>query len=137
MEIADEVILATKIGKQKMLVMIRWLMTITLETMISTWPMGAGKFSLDLDRKGRSVRHYARRGENRGMSQMDLFMESGIDRTYISAVERGIQSPTIRMIVRFAKCLRIRPSESYAGWSSPDFIDPRSKADHDSSTIYP
>jgi transcriptional regulator with XRE-family HTH domain len=42
---------------------------------------------------------------------MDLFMESGIDRTYISAVERGIQSPTIRMIVRFAKCLNVRPSE--------------------------
>jgi transcriptional regulator with XRE-family HTH domain len=49
--------------------------------------------------------------KSRGMSQMDLFMESGIDRTYISAVERGIQSPTIRMIVRFANCLRVRPSD--------------------------
>jgi transcriptional regulator with XRE-family HTH domain len=49
--------------------------------------------------------------KSRGMSQMDLFMESGIDRTYISAVERGVQSPTIRMIVRFANCLKIRPSE--------------------------
>jgi ribosome-binding protein aMBF1 (putative translation factor) len=49
--------------------------------------------------------------KDRGISQMDLFMESGIDRTYISAVERGIQSPTIRMIVRFAKCLKVRPSE--------------------------
>jgi transcriptional regulator with XRE-family HTH domain len=49
--------------------------------------------------------------ESRGMSQMELFMESGIDRTYISAVERGIQSPTIRMVVRFATCLKIRPSE--------------------------
>ncbi len=42
---------------------------------------------------------------------MDLFTSSGIDRTYISAVERGIQSPTIRMIVRFAKYLNVRPSE--------------------------
>ena len=49
--------------------------------------------------------------KSRGISQMELFMESGIDRTYISAVERGIQSPTIRMIVRFAKCLNVRPSE--------------------------
>lgn len=49
--------------------------------------------------------------KSRGMSQMDLFMDSGIDRTYISAVERGIQGPTIRMIVRFAKSLRMRPSE--------------------------
>jgi ribosome-binding protein aMBF1 (putative translation factor) len=49
--------------------------------------------------------------KSRGMSQMELFMGSGIDRTYISAVERGIQSPTIRMIVRFANCLKVRPSE--------------------------
>jgi ribosome-binding protein aMBF1 (putative translation factor) len=47
----------------------------------------------------------------RGMSQMELFMASGIDRTYISAVERGIQSPTVRMIVRLASCLKVRPSE--------------------------
>jgi transcriptional regulator with XRE-family HTH domain len=42
---------------------------------------------------------------------MDLYKASGIDRTYISAVERGIQSPTIRMIARFAKYLKVRPSE--------------------------
>ena len=48
---------------------------------------------------------------SKGKSQMDLFMESGIDRTYISAVERGIQSPTLRMIVRFSKYLDVRPSD--------------------------
>jgi transcriptional regulator with XRE-family HTH domain len=42
---------------------------------------------------------------------MDLYTASGIDRTYISAVERGIQSPTIRMIVRIAKHLKVAPSE--------------------------
>jgi len=47
----------------------------------------------------------------RGISQMDLYTASGIDRTYISAVERGLQSPTIRMIVRFSKYLKVRPSE--------------------------
>jgi len=47
----------------------------------------------------------------RRVSQMDLYLASGIDRTYISAVERGVQSPTIRMIVRFAKHLKVRPSE--------------------------
>jgi transcriptional regulator with XRE-family HTH domain len=46
-----------------------------------------------------------------GISQMDLYEASGIDRTYISAVERGLQSPTIRMIARFSKYLKIRPSE--------------------------
>jgi transcriptional regulator with XRE-family HTH domain len=49
--------------------------------------------------------------KGRGMSQMDLYKESGIDRTYISAVERGLQSPTIRMIARFSKHLKVRPSE--------------------------
>ena len=42
---------------------------------------------------------------------MDLYEVSGIDRTYISAVERGLQSPTIRMIARFAKHLKVRPSD--------------------------
>jgi transcriptional regulator with XRE-family HTH domain len=46
-----------------------------------------------------------------GISQMDLYEASGIDRTYISAVERGLQSPTIRMIARFAKYLKVRPSD--------------------------
>jgi transcriptional regulator with XRE-family HTH domain len=49
--------------------------------------------------------------KERGISQMDLYAVSGIDRTYISAVERGLQSPTIRMIARFAKHLKVRPSE--------------------------
>lgn len=47
----------------------------------------------------------------RGISQMDLYTASGIDRTYISAVERGLQSPTVRMIARFAKHLKMRPSD--------------------------
>ena len=49
--------------------------------------------------------------KERGISQMDLYTTSGIDRTYISAVERGLQSPTIRMIARLAKFLKVRPSE--------------------------
>jgi transcriptional regulator with XRE-family HTH domain len=49
--------------------------------------------------------------KERGISQMDLYEASGIDRTYISAIERGLQSPTIRMIARFAKHLKVRPSE--------------------------
>lgn len=46
-----------------------------------------------------------------GISQMDLYEASGIDRTYISAVERGLQSPTIRMIARLSKYLKVRPSD--------------------------
>src|SRR5256885_14137672 len=37
------------------------------------------------------------------MSQMDVYERFGIDRTYLSAIERGVQSPTLRMIVRLSK----------------------------------
>lgn len=46
-----------------------------------------------------------------GLSQMDVDVQFGIDRTYLSAIERGIQSPTLRMIVRLGRALKVRPSE--------------------------
>jgi DNA-binding XRE family transcriptional regulator len=46
-----------------------------------------------------------------GLSQMDVDVEFGIDRTYLSAIERGVQSPTLRMIVRLADAFRISPSQ--------------------------
>lgn len=46
-----------------------------------------------------------------GLSQMDVDVQFGIDRTYLSAIERGIQSPTLRMIVRLARAFKVRPSE--------------------------
>lgn len=46
-----------------------------------------------------------------GLSQMDVDVEFGIDRTYLSAIERGVQSPTLRMIVRLADALRVAPSQ--------------------------
>jgi transcriptional regulator with XRE-family HTH domain len=42
---------------------------------------------------------------------MDVAVEFGIDRTYLSAIERGIQSPTLRMIVRLSEAFRVSPSE--------------------------
>jgi|SRR6185437_2126064 len=62
----------------------------------------------------------------RGLSQMDLFIESGIDRTYISAVERGVQSPTVRMIVRLASYLKVRPSELLRRMERSPLYSPRS-----------
>jgi DNA-binding XRE family transcriptional regulator len=46
-----------------------------------------------------------------GLSQMDVDVEFGIDRTYLSAIERGIQSPTLRMIVRLSDAFCISPSQ--------------------------
>jgi transcriptional regulator with XRE-family HTH domain len=39
----------------------------------------------------------------KGMSQMDLYKATGLDRTFISDLERGIQAPSIRTIFRAAK----------------------------------
>lgn len=47
----------------------------------------------------------------REMSQEQLAFECGFDRTYISLVERGIRSPTIRSLVKLATALEVRPSE--------------------------
>jgi len=46
-----------------------------------------------------------------GLSQMDVYEHFGIDRTYLSAIERGVQSPTLRMIVRLSKAFAVTPSE--------------------------
>ena len=45
------------------------------------------------------------------MSQERLALDSGLDRTYVSLVERGIRSPTVRTVVKLAEVLRVRPSE--------------------------
>ena len=49
--------------------------------------------------------------ESRKLSQMDLYMESALDRTFVNAIERGIQSPTLKTIVRLSKVLGVSPSE--------------------------
>jgi transcriptional regulator with XRE-family HTH domain len=45
-----------------------------------------------------------------GLSQEALAYEAGIDRTYISALERGIYSATIDMVGKLAAVLDIEPS---------------------------
>jgi transcriptional regulator with XRE-family HTH domain len=45
----------------------------------------------------------------KGMSQMDLYKATGLDRTFISDLERGVQAPSIRTIFRAAKGVGIEP----------------------------
>ena len=45
------------------------------------------------------------------ISQEQLALETGIDRTYISLIERGINSPTIRTVVKLARVLKVAPSK--------------------------
>jgi transcriptional regulator with XRE-family HTH domain len=48
--------------------------------------------------------------KSRNFSQEQLALDSDFDRTYVSLLERGLQSPTVRTIVRLAATLDVRPS---------------------------
>jgi len=52
--------------------------------------------------------------KDRDLSQEQLAFDSGFDRTYISLVERGVRSPTIRSLVKLADTLNIPASEIVA-----------------------
>lgn len=45
--------------------------------------------------------------ERRGWSQEELCAQSGLDRTYLSGIERGARSPTLRSLLRVVEALEI------------------------------
>ena len=50
-----------------------------------------------------------RRGQ--GLSQEELAHRAGIDRTYVSALERGVYGATIDIVERLARALDAQPWE--------------------------
>jgi transcriptional regulator with XRE-family HTH domain len=48
--------------------------------------------------------------EGAKLSQEELGFQAGFDRTYISLIERGMRSPTIRSVVKLSEALGVRPS---------------------------
>jgi transcriptional regulator with XRE-family HTH domain len=48
---------------------------------------------------------------DRGLSQEELGFASGYHRIYISLLERGHKSPSLRTIFELAKALKVEPSE--------------------------
>ena len=48
--------------------------------------------------------------ERKGLSQEELALECGLDRTYISLLERGLRQRTISTLFALAKVLGIKPS---------------------------
>lgn len=61
---------------------------------------------------GRNVRKHR---EERGFSQEALAFESGLHRTYISAVERGVRNPTVRIVAEIARALKVTPATLLEG----------------------
>ena len=45
----------------------------------------------------------------RGLSQEILAADAGIDRTYVSALERGVYSASITMVDKIARVLEVEP----------------------------
>lgn len=49
--------------------------------------------------------------ESLGLSQEKLGFETGLDRTYISGIERGVRNPSLEVIAKIANALKTEPSE--------------------------
>lgn len=50
----------------------------------------------------------------RGVSQESLALRCGLDRTYISGIERGTRNPSLTNILKIAAALEVCPSELFA-----------------------
>lgn len=47
--------------------------------------------------------------EARGWSQEELGEHADLHRTYISGIERGVRNPTVTIVAKLAKTLRVQP----------------------------
>lgn len=59
----------------------------------------------------RLARNLRRLRLDRGWSQEAFAFEVGIHRTYVSDLERGARNPTIEVIDRLAKTLKVAPGD--------------------------
>jgi len=53
---------------------------------------------------GENIREYR---EAKGISQEDLALEAGLDRTYVGGVERGERNPTVLSLLKLARPLGV------------------------------
>lgn len=49
-----------------------------------------------------------------GLTQEELSFKAGIERNYVSLIERGVNQPTIRIIFKLAVALNTKPSKIFA-----------------------
>ena len=55
---------------------------------------------------GVNVRHHRKL---RAMSQEQLALEAGMERSYVSDLERGTRNPSVRALGRLAEALEVQP----------------------------
>ena len=70
---------------------------------------------------GTNVKRYR---EAAGLSQAEIAARMGVDRAYISAIERGLQNATLLSVWEIAQALEVRPMELLA---EPDSSAPPSE----------
>ena len=56
------------------------------------------------------------------LSQEALADEAGVDRTYVSALERGVYNATIVMVAKLAKALNVEPSALFQRKARPGVL---------------
>lgn len=67
-----------------------------------------------MDVRKRFGRNLLRLRLAKGMGQEKFALEFGIDRTYISGIERGVRNPTIVVVQRIADALGVPVSDLFA-----------------------
>lgn len=60
---------------------------------------------------GQAIRDARRR---QGVSQEGLALMCGLDRTYVSGIERGVRNPSLKNILKLADALNTSPSRLFA-----------------------
>lgn len=63
------------------------------------------------DIQQRLAKNLARLRKEAGMSQEAFADHAGIHRTYISDLERAARNPTISIVERLARALKVKPGE--------------------------
>ena len=70
------------------------------------------------------ARNLRRLRVKRGLSQENLAVDAGIDRTYVSRLERVLENPTVAVLERLAEALDVSIAEFFVV-PRPDEPEPR------------
>jgi transcriptional regulator with XRE-family HTH domain len=60
------------------------------------------------------ARNMRKLGAARGLSQEALAVDAGIDRTYVSRLERGLENPTVAVLEKLARALSSNIEELFS-----------------------